>query len=72
MRTEGDRLVSALKALKRYSRGPMDLAKDSSAHSVVVAAIQAGVDTDTLKGITGRPRQCIAAIRAHVTMGTYV
>ena len=63
--------VGVVKAMRRSFRGPLPLEKDSDAHRAVVRALRAGAETKELQQATGQPRQCIAAIRAHITMDTY-
>ena len=71
MSVTSDKSVAALKAMRKPIRGSLPLEKDSDAHRAVVKAIRAGAETKELQKATGQPRQCIAAIRAHITMDTY-
>jgi hypothetical protein len=47
------------------------LENGSDAHRLVSRLLRVGVDSKALMKATGQPRQCIAAIKAHNTMGTY-
>ena len=49
----------------------IELENGSDAHQLVSRLLKAGVDSKVLVKATGQPRQCIAAIKAHNTMGTY-
>jgi hypothetical protein len=49
----------------------IQLEKGSGAHMLVSRLLKMGVDSGLLRKATKQPRQCIAAIRAHNTMGTY-
>jgi len=47
------------------------LVKGTGAHTLVSRLLRLKVDSVALQKATGQPRQCIAAIKAHNTMGTY-
>ena len=49
----------------------IDLENGSDAHRLVSRLLNMGVDSHILMNATKQPRQCIAAIKAHNTMGTY-
>ena len=49
----------------------IDVKAGTDAHRLVVNLIKLGVESKVLMKATGRSRQEIAAIRAHITMGTY-
>lgn len=52
-------------------RKKLDLAPGTDVHRLVVTLIKLKVESEILMKATGRSRQEIAAIRAHITMGTY-
>lgn len=54
----------------RYEK--VQIGNGSEATKLVRNLIRNGSTTEDLQKLTGQPRQSIAAIRAHMTMGTYV
>ena len=53
-----------MKASKKLEKGTRD-------HSIILRMIKNGIPTDKISTVTGYPRQAVAALRAHITMGTY-
>lgn len=53
----------------RYEK--VQIGNGSEATKLVRNLIRNGSTTEDLQKLTGQPRQSIAAIRAHMTMGTY-
>ena len=49
----------------------IELKKGTDAHTIVLNLLRLGVDSDTIRKAAGQTRQCIAAIKAHDTMGKY-
>lgn len=49
----------------------IDLKSGTDAHRLVVNLIKLKIDQKILMKATGRTKQELAAIKAHITMGTY-
>jgi len=50
---------------------PIKLTPGSDPHRMVVGLLNRGVSTRILAAVTGQSTHTIAAIRAHIRMGTY-
>lgn len=49
----------------------IDLKVGTDAHTLVTRLLKQGVAVETLAAATGQSTRVIAAIKAHITMGTY-